>query len=317
MSDALEKARHALNRQWNLYIGRLFGEANYITAAIEALVDVKVNAILDAREAKAEPAKRGPCSDKCMAGIECDSACRRPDPRDALIAELERERDEAHEHARQWQDRKHVWKGCAEKAEAALAELRGRVEKARKLASRKVHELGSNPVTALADVAALLSPEGEAKRGATSTEALGRFGHHPDPAIDFEVEVCDIEGSAYEAIAGHLDRTALLDRAERALSFRVGAVESCINAKATLRKIVADLKAPTLAQPARDTDPVPATDAREAAIRGLVDALETIRSGDWVWYRGRRVFGEHSRCAAKALIAARAAGITGKGTSDE
>ena len=67
------------------------------------------------------------------------------------------------------------------------------------------------------------------------------FGHHPDPAIDFEVEVGAIEGLVYEARVGLADSDAVTARIERAMQFRVGGDAGAVRAKARLREI-ADLK---------------------------------------------------------------------------
>lgn len=70
-------------------------------------------------------------------------------------------------------------------------------------------------------------------------ETLGRFGHHPDPATDFEVEVQDLEAEVYNFNAGFqpLPRPELARRIGRALDFRVGGVPSCVTAKAALRQM--------------------------------------------------------------------------------
>lgn len=68
-------------------------------------------------------------------------------------------------------------------------------------------------------------------------EHLGRFGHHPDPAIDFCVEVEIIEGMAYDARVGTITRKTLEDRVFRAMTFNVGGDAGAVNAKGTLRAI--------------------------------------------------------------------------------
>jgi hypothetical protein len=75
----------------------------------------------------------------------------------------------------------------------------------------------------------------EASRG----ERLGRFGHHPDPANDFCVEVEVIEGLAYDESVGAKVGGDLSERIARAMTFRVGGDEIAVRAKATLRKIEA------------------------------------------------------------------------------
>lgn len=74
------------------------------------------------------------------------------------------------------------------------------------------------------------------------TETLGKFGHHPDPAIDFEVEVDDLIGMAYNRRTGFDPEPSLDARVERAMRFRVGGIPSCIEAKDSLREIDAALR---------------------------------------------------------------------------
>lgn len=72
-------------------------------------------------------------------------------------------------------------------------------------------------------------------------EKLGRFGHHPDPAIDFCVEVEGIEGLYRDVLAGQAVAERLQARLERAMQFCVGGNEGAVAAKATLRKIEGDI----------------------------------------------------------------------------
>lgn len=76
-----------------------------------------------------------------------------------------------------------------------------------------------------------------------SGETLGRFDHHPDPAIDFEVEVEELIAMAINRRTGFDPEPDLDRRVERAMSFRVGGVPTCVSAKAELRKIDAELRA--------------------------------------------------------------------------
>lgn len=69
------------------------------------------------------------------------------------------------------------------------------------------------------------------------TEILGKFGHHPDPAIDFEVEVTDLIGEAFEADQGMIEREPVVARIRKAMEFRVGGIPSAIAAKDTLRAL--------------------------------------------------------------------------------
>ena len=77
----------------------------------------------------------------------------------------------------------------------------------------------------------------------TEAENLGRFGHHPEAAIDFCVEVEEIEAIANNAKIGltgfghEQDRAGLDERIERALEFRVGADSNSVAAKDALRSL--------------------------------------------------------------------------------
>lgn len=71
------------------------------------------------------------------------------------------------------------------------------------------------------------------------TETLARFGHHPDADIDFELEVGELEGMAFNLRHGlkyEGESPEIFEaRKARALDFRVGGVPSCVEAKTTLR----------------------------------------------------------------------------------
>ena len=75
----------------------------------------------------------------------------------------------------------------------------------------------------------------------SAIEQLGRFGHHPDPAVDFCIEVEELEAIAESARIGlvgfgHEDDRATLDcRIERAMEFRVGGDGIAVAAKDRLR----------------------------------------------------------------------------------
>lgn len=77
----------------------------------------------------------------------------------------------------------------------------------------------------------------------STTEILSRFGHHPDPAIDFCVEVEELEAIGESARLGltgfghEQDRETLDPRIESAMEFRVGADACCVSAKAALRSL--------------------------------------------------------------------------------
>lgn len=64
-----------------------------------------------------------------------------------------------------------------------------------------------------------------------------KFGHHPDPAIDFCIEVDELQGMAYNRKIGFDAEPQLEDRVFRAMLFRVGGDGRAIDAKQTLRDI--------------------------------------------------------------------------------
>lgn len=72
-------------------------------------------------------------------------------------------------------------------------------------------------------------------------ERLGRFGHHPDPAIDFCVEVECLENEIGNHLSGFLNGTPtmseLRERLARAMEFRVGGDEGAVAAKQVLRGV--------------------------------------------------------------------------------
>jgi len=73
-------------------------------------------------------------------------------------------------------------------------------------------------------------------------EQLGRFDWHPDPAIDFCVEVDVLEGMVYDAKIGLLDADTVNERIFKAMQFNVGGVERAVAAKARLRELEAEMK---------------------------------------------------------------------------
>ena len=64
-----------------------------------------------------------------------------------------------------------------------------------------------------------------------------KFGHHPDPAIDFCVEVEEIQSMACNRSIGFDPEPTLDARLERAMEFRVGGDIGAIDAKQLLREI--------------------------------------------------------------------------------
>ena len=75
----------------------------------------------------------------------------------------------------------------------------------------------------------------------TAIETLGRFGHHPEPATDFCVEVEALEGADFNikhAIPNaKIGKPEFDRRIERAMSFNVGGDQIAVAAKETLRRI--------------------------------------------------------------------------------
>lgn len=73
---------------------------------------------------------------------------------------------------------------------------------------------------------------------------LGRFGHHPNPAIDFEIEVESLQSRLFDAKHGISKPgtavesiVAVLEDIQRAMSFRVGGDEGAVKAKQLLRQL--------------------------------------------------------------------------------
>jgi hypothetical protein len=134
-------------------------------------------------------------------------------------------------------------------ASEGMVDLLRRVQPTIRNLAESARAKGSHPSTngifALADeIDAALSGKGAAPSVSptqSTTEKLGMFGHHPDPAIDFEVEVQAIEGMAAEARAGMEPPFAsagqVRERLAKAMSFRVGGDQGAVAAKALLRKI--------------------------------------------------------------------------------
>lgn len=71
---------------------------------------------------------------------------------------------------------------------------------------------------------------------------MSRFGHHPEPAMDFAIEVDAIEGMMADYKAGLEKRGALEDRILKAMQFRVGGTVMAVAAKQALRDVETKLK---------------------------------------------------------------------------
>jgi hypothetical protein len=73
-------------------------------------------------------------------------------------------------------------------------------------------------------------------------EKLGRFGHHPDPAIDYCVEVEELEGMMFNRRVGFDAEPSLDERVGKAMGFSVGGDQNAIGARQTLKEIDAELR---------------------------------------------------------------------------
>jgi len=74
-----------------------------------------------------------------------------------------------------------------------------------------------------------------------ATDAVGRFGFHPDPAIDFCEEVGDILARHHSiALGNEADDPTLDKRIFTASMFRVGGDQGAVGAKMVLRRIEAE-----------------------------------------------------------------------------
>ena len=74
----------------------------------------------------------------------------------------------------------------------------------------------------------------------TQEKALGRFGHHPDPATDFCVEVEELDAIVTDLEIGFpnpVSEREAIAREVRAMEFVVGGDLIAIQAKAHLRQI--------------------------------------------------------------------------------
>ena len=83
----------------------------------------------------------------------------------------------------------------------------------------------------------------------TPAAPLARFNHHADPAIDFCVEVGDLEArlaslrtSLRVGLSSASDLSELIADIRKAMDFIVGGVPEAIDAKATLRQIEQDAR---------------------------------------------------------------------------
>ncbi|NEU14030.1 hypothetical protein G3T14_18115 [Methylobacterium sp. BTF04] len=108
-------------------------------------------------------------------------------------------------------------------------------------------------------------------------DALARFGHHPDPANDFCVEVEVIQGMAHDESVGVPVAGDLSERIARAMTFRAGGDEIAVSAKGILRKIESDraaLASPSVSPPGdRQTVEVPDEKGQRRMAEGCCSAI--------------------------------------------
>lgn len=97
---------------------------------------------------------------------------------------------------------------------------------------------------ALRAIVAALQAQQPAPAPVQVGDALGRFGHHPDPATDFEVEVTSLQGRLFNAKHAIPDKhgvtesvAQVADAIKRAMTFRVGGVETSVRAKSILHAL--------------------------------------------------------------------------------
>lgn len=81
---------------------------------------------------------------------------------------------------------------------------------------------------------------------AAFSEKRGRFGHHPDPAIDFCIET-EIIGNEWlntkmGFMVGTPPRSEIEERVSKAMEFRVGGDLNAIEAKAALRIVEREMR---------------------------------------------------------------------------
>lgn len=81
------------------------------------------------------------------------------------------------------------------------------------------------------------------------------FGHHPDPAIDFCLEVEAIEGELFDRKAGLAPTMDVGARIAGAMQFKAGGSAAAVAAKADLRKYEAGFNAALAAAPSREAAP--------------------------------------------------------------
>lgn len=148
---------------------------------------------------------------------------------------------------------------------------------------------------------------------------LGKFGHHPDPAIDFEIEVESLQARLIDAKGGISKPgtepeapAAVLADIERAMTFRVGGDPSAVRAKQMLRDLEADAK--QAVQPAAPEGKQPVAEA--AIMSAILDCPHEIDAQSIILRRssiaeGHNALNQLHRRLTVALKAAMEAGRHG------
>ena len=134
----------------------------------------------------------------------------------------------------------HVVVTTIEKTRIAVADREAVLSSLRETAPRKISD-GTLGAMATAIVASLLKPAKPA------VEKLGRFGHHPDPADDFILEVQDIEQEWGHHKIGYMHGTPSIEelnkRVSRAMDSGPFITEACQMAKDALRQVEREMAA--------------------------------------------------------------------------
>lgn len=109
-------------------------------------------------------------------------------------------------------------------------------------------------------------------------DKLGRFGHHPDPAIDFEVEVQSLEARLLDLRAGSASETiSSVHRAiEEAMTFRVGGDPSAVRANDLLRTLEKTAK-----ELLQEKTPVSTPSPEDGLSANAKRLLARVRAGRW------------------------------------
>jgi hypothetical protein len=116
------------------------------------------------------------------------------------------------------------------------------------------YEDGEHPVVDRAR-AFLCSRTEEPTPAQPEPQPVARFGHHPDPVIDFCVEVEALEAEHADRKAGLPSTMDMEARIFRAMTFRAGVVKEALDAKAALRRLDAVYATAPEPQPvAQDAD---------------------------------------------------------------